>query len=109
MATNKTPSNAKWEKQRTVLKKVQLTFELMQSVDRQIRIDAAKEGESPSNVVRKILGLDVSPPQRPRLGVSLSPEELESLAERYQVDPSDKKNLVRRAAEAIQKYYQEKK
>jgi hypothetical protein len=104
-SSDKKKANEKWEKQREALKKIQITFELMQSVDREIRIEAAETGESPSNVIRKVLGLDVNPPVRPRLGVSLSEDEILGLAKRYNVDPSDRKNLVRRATEAIQLHY----
>lgn len=109
MAPREIKSNAKWDKQKAALKKVQLTFELMQSVDKEVRLQAAREGESPSNVLRKILGLQVSAPQRPRLGVSLSSEEIQLLAKEYKIDPSDRKSLVRRATDAVQQYYLNKK
>lgn len=98
----------KWNEQKAALKKIQITFELMQSVDREIRIEAATAGESPSNIIRKVLGLEANPPIRPRLGVSLSQDEIENLAKKYDVDPSDRKHLVRRATEAVQLHYKNK-
>lgn len=99
------PSNQKWEKQKAALKKVQISFELAQSVDQQIRIEAAKSGESPSNVIRRVLGLEVSPPVRPRLGVSLSQAEIENIAAHYNADPKDRKAWMRKAAQTIQEHY----
>lgn len=107
--TSKTPTNAKWEKQKAALKKVQVSFELAQSVDQKIRIEAAKSGESPSNIIRRVLGLEVSPPVRPRLGVSLSQDEIERLAAKYNTDPQDRKAWIREAANTIQHYYQNHK
>lgn len=99
-------SNPKWQKQQNALKKVQVNFELIKPVDRKIRIEAAETGESPSNIIRKVLGLDVKPPVRPRLGVSLSELELQALARKYKVDPEDRRALVRRATEAVQAHYE---
>ncbi|WP_053979720.1 hypothetical protein [Marinagarivorans algicola] len=101
-----THTNPKWEKQKAALKKVQISFELAQNVDQQIRIEAAKSGESPSNIIRRVLGLSVSPPVRPRLGVSLSQEEIEKLAAHYNADPKDRKAWMRNAAQTIHEYYQ---
>lgn len=102
---SKTPTNPKWEKQKAALKKVQISFELAQNVDQQIRIEAAQSGESPSNIIRRVLGLAVSPPVRPRLGVSLSQQEIENLAAHYNTDPKDRKTWMRNAAQTIHEYY----
>ncbi len=99
--------NPKWKRQAEALKKVQLTFELMAPIDQRIRMEAIKTGDTPSNVVRKTLGLDTKPPVRPRLGVSMSADDLQALAERYQVDPTDRKQLVRRATEQIQLHFKD--
>ena len=99
------PSNLKWEKQKAALKKVQISFELAQNIDQQIRIEAAKSGDSPSNIIRRVLGLEVSPPVRPRLGVSLSQTEIEKLAAHYNADPKDRKAWMRQAAQTIQEHY----
>ena len=100
--------NPVWEKQAKVLKKQQLHFSLLNAVESKVRIDAAKAGENPSNTLRRILDLPVKPPVRPRLGVSLTDDEIKSLSTRFDIDPNDRKSLIRRAAEAIHLHYDEK-
>ena len=99
--------NKTWQKQRQQLKKVQLQFEFARDVERQIKLDAIAQHTTPSNIVRDVLGLKPSGPQRPRLGVSLAREELEALAERFALDPNDRRALVRRATQAVHAHYQD--
>lgn len=101
--------NKTWQKQSQQLKKVQFQFEFLKDVDRQIKLDAIERQTTPSNIVRDLLGLKPSGPIRPRLGVSLSPGELELLGDRFNVDPDDRRALVRRATEAVHAHYSENK
>ena len=97
-----------WRKQRDKLKKVQLQFEFIQEVDRQIKLDAIAKGTTPSNIVRDVLGFKPAGPKRPRVGISLDAEEIRKLALRFSLDPDDRRALVRRATEAVHAYYRRK-
>lgn len=100
--------NPKWRKQESALKKIQINFELARPVDQKIRQEAAELGETPSNIVRRLLGFEARPPVRPRLGVSLSEAELQILAQKFRLDPEDRRALVRRATEAVEGHYANK-
>lgn len=100
--------NPKWRRQEGALKKIQINFELARAVDQEIRLEAATSGESPSNIVRRLLGFDARPPVRPRLGISLSEAELQMLAQKFRLDPEDRRALVRRATEAVEEHYASK-
>jgi hypothetical protein len=84
-----------WEKQKAAIKATQVAFELEQHVARRIHELAAREGLTPSSEIRKLVGLSYSPPKRPRLSVSLSPEDYEVLAEKYGVEASDTLEIKR--------------
>jgi len=102
---NKIEKNPTWVKQSKALKKQQIHFSFMSQIESDIRIDAAKKGENPSNTIRRILDLDVKSPVRPRLGVSLTDAEISDLAKRFNIEPDDRKSLTRRATEVINLYY----
>lgn len=85
--TNKMPDT--WSSADKTLKAVQLAFEMEQHVAASIREKALSSGLTPSDQIRKIIGLPYSPPKRPRLTVSLSPSDYQILAEKYHLDPSD--------------------
>lgn len=100
--------NNKWNKERATLKKIQIHFEFQQEVMRQIRIDAAEARLNPSDIVRRILELSYSKVQRPRLGLSFSQEELELLAQRYDLSEIDEKLIKQKVMAEVNAQYQEK-
>ena len=91
----------KWNKNNDVVKATQVAFELEQKVARQIQEMAAKEGLTPSSQIRKLVGLAYSPPKRPRLTVSLSPQDYIELGEKYKIDPEDTLEIKRRIIEEL--------
>lgn len=80
----------KWKKSEKSLRAVQLVFEFSRTVSEYIRNQAHAQGISPSDQIRSIIGLQVKKPQRPRLTVSLSENDYETLAKRYNTSPEDK-------------------
>ncbi len=78
-----------------------IAFELEQKVARQIHEMAAKESLTPSNQIRKLVGLTYSPPKRPRLTVSLSPEDYVELGKKYKVDSEDTLEIKRKIMEEL--------
>lgn len=87
----------KWQKEdkETSLRAIQLAFELEQNIAMQIKIEAAKNNLNPSDQIRKMLGLSYSAPKRPRLTVSLKPEDYKILGGKFNI-PSDNQLEIRR-------------
>lgn len=95
--------NEKWEKQKKTAKATQIAFELEQKVALHIRELAAKEGLTPSDQIRKMIGLSYSPPKRPRLTVSLTPEDYIQLGKKYKIDPEETLKIRRKMMEELVK------
>ena len=80
----------KWQKNVKAIKAVQVAFDMDEKVQLSIRMEALTAGISPSEQIRSILGLPTNKrPKRPRLTVSLSPEDYQLLAEKYQLPADD--------------------
>ena len=75
-------------KKDSTAKSVQIAFELEQQIAQAIHVLAAKEGLTPSNQIRKMIGLSYSSPKRPRLTLSLSADDYQQLGALYQIDPN---------------------
>ncbi|MFC1749025.1 hypothetical protein ACFL2V_09495 [Pseudomonadota bacterium] len=95
------PKKATWKKQEKAIKATQIAFELEQQVAAHIQQMAVKEGLTSSNQIRKLIGLSYSPPKRPRLTVSLSPDDYEMLGKKYKTDPSDTLAIKRKIMEEL--------
>lgn len=87
--SDKKHTNTTWEESAKTLKAVQVAFEMEQRIALTIREMALTSGLTPSDQIRKIIGLSYSLPKRPRLTVSLSAEDYQVLGLRYNIDPSD--------------------
>ena len=74
----------KWQSSVKAIKAVQVAFDMDEKIQLSIRKQALDAGLSPSDQIRDILGLSVNKrPKRPRLTVSLAPEDYQVLAEKY--------------------------
>lgn len=94
-----------WNKQNNIVKATQVAFEVEQKIARQINHLAAENGLTSSSQIRKLIGLPYAPPKRPRLTVSLSAQDYQQLAERYNLDADDKLEIKRlMMAELIEKF-----
>jgi len=93
--------NEKWEKQRKAAKATQIAFELEQKAALHIRELAAREGITPSDQIRKMVGLSYSLPKRPRLTVSLKPEDYIVLAKKYKLEPKETLEIKRRIMDEL--------
>lgn len=77
----------KWQGANKAIKATQVAFDMDEKIQYQIRRQALEDGVSPSDQIRHILGLPCSKrPKRPRLTVSLSQEDYELLAVKYNVE-----------------------
>ena len=73
----------RFQAERRALRKIQVHFELRQSLMREVRVAAAKEGLSSTDYVRRLVGLPYAKIQRPRISLSFSERDLQLLAARY--------------------------
>lgn len=92
MAVKKKASVA-WAKSDKSIRAVQVIFELEQAHSRELRIKAIENDQSPSDYIRKIVGLPQKKPIRPRLSISLSVEDYAVLAKRYKLKPDEKDKI----------------
>ncbi len=100
---------AGWGKSVKSVKATQIAFEMEQQIAAHIRELAVKEGLTPSDQIRKMLGLSFSPPKRPRLTVTLSQEDYETLGKKYKLAPSDSLSIKRRMMEDLARLTDAKK
>lgn len=96
-----TESDDKKQRREASVRAVQVAFEMERRIAGRIRIMAAREGLSPSDQIRKLIGLSYSPPQRPRLTVRLSPEDYVTLGARYHIDAENKQAIRKAIAEEL--------
>lgn len=97
-----------WENQKKIIKATQIAFEMDQDIARSIRTMAAQEGLNPSDQIRKLIGLTYSPPKRPRLTVSLRPDDYAQLAEKYGMDVEDRLGIKHRMMQELVDLCQDK-
>jgi len=96
--TKKTP----WEKEAQAVKATQIAFDIGTETQTTIKKFALDNSLTPSDQIRKILGLYVkSKPVRPRLTISLSEDDFQVLAEKYQLQPEDKIHIKEAAAKEL--------
>ena len=94
--------NERWSSSQKALKAVQVAFDTSEDVAIRLRLEAVRGGLSPSDLIRRIVGLPVrTRPVRPRLTVSLSDADFRILAERYGLEPADRLAIKRRVMEEI--------
>jgi hypothetical protein len=95
-------SSPRWSDSDAALRAVQVAFDVEKQVIDAVRYAAFENQLSPSDQIRKILGLPwTSKPVRPRLTVTLSDADYALLAERFGVDPADKRKIKEALHEAL--------
>ncbi|MFD2167948.1 hypothetical protein ACFSJY_16965 [Thalassotalea euphylliae] len=95
MSNRKVPE--KWQSNVKAMKAVQVAFDMDEQFQLAIRREALEAGLSPSDQIRTILGLPTNKrPKRPRLTVSLSPDDYEVLAEKYGLDADQQLEIKRK-------------
>jgi hypothetical protein len=79
-----TQKPARWRRSDAALHAVQMAFDVEATVLEAVRRAAFENNLSNSDQIRRLLGLAVSRrPKRPRLTVTLAPEDYATLANRY--------------------------
>ncbi|NMM42529.1 hypothetical protein [Pseudoalteromonas arctica] len=97
-------SNAKdkWLRQEQAVRATQMAFDLSSEVQKSIKKQAIDQELTPSDMIRKILSLEVkSKKTRQRLSFNLNDEEIALLAERFGVAPDDKRAVKQQVAELL--------
>ncbi|MBR8844026.1 MULTISPECIES: hypothetical protein [Pseudoalteromonas] len=100
----------KWKRQEVALRATQMAFDLTTEVQKNIKKQAIDEELTPSDMIRKILDLEVkSKKTRQRLSFNLTDEEIALLAERFGVDPNDKRAVKQQVANMLLSRYSDKR
>ncbi|NKF49551.1 hypothetical protein G3R49_03010 [Shewanella sp. WXL01] len=108
MTKSKTLPEA-WLKNQKAAKATQVAFDLDEKFQYTIRKSALDEGLSPSDQIRTILGLSISKrPKRPRLTVSLSPDDYVLLAQKYDLTPEDQLEIKKRVIDDLVEFVETK-
>lgn len=88
MKPDRLPS--RWQSAQPALRAVQVAFDVSEAVIQAIRAAAFEANLSNSDQIRVVLGLPIiRQAKRPRLTVSLSPEDYQLLGRRYKLDAAD--------------------
>lgn len=91
-----------WENERQAVKATQIAFDIGVETQTTIKKYALDNALTPSDQIRKILGLYIkSKPVRPRLTISLTEEDFSALAEKYNLDHTDKVKIKEYAAKQL--------
>ncbi len=81
----------RWQSSDRAIRAVQVAFDVEDEVLEAVRRSAFEHNRSTSDEIRHLLGLSVSGrAKRPRLTVSLTPEDYTVLARRYGLDENDR-------------------
>ncbi|WP_425331656.1 hypothetical protein [Pseudoalteromonas viridis] len=79
-----------------------MAFDLTTEVQKSLKKQAIDEELTPSDMIRKILDLEVkSKKTRQRLSFNLTDEEIALLAQRFGVDPTDKRAVKQQVASLL--------
>ncbi|AOT11132.1 hypothetical protein [Pseudoalteromonas luteoviolacea] len=91
-----------WQKQEKAVRATQLAFDLSSEVQKFIKKNAIDEELTPSDMIRRILGLEIkSKKTRQRLSFNLSDEEIGLLAERFDIADGDKRMVKQKVADLL--------
>jgi len=101
--TKKMPE--KWQSSLKAIKAVQVAFDMDEKIQLSIRKAALDAGLSPSDQIRDILGLPINKrPKRPRLTVSLAPDDYQVLAEKYDLKAEQQLEIKRKLMDELIEY-----
>ena len=92
----------KWLRQEQAVRATQMAFDLSSEVQKSIKKQAIDQELTPSDMIRKILGLDVkSKKTRQRLSFNLNDDEIAQLASRFEVAVDDKRAVKQQVADLL--------
>ena len=92
----------KWQSSMKAIKAVQVAFDMDEKIQLSIRKQALDAGLSPSDQIRDILGLPINKrPKRPRLTVSLAPNDYLVLAEKYNLEAEQQLEIKKKLMDEL--------
>ena len=92
----------KWQSSVKAIKAMQVAFDMDEKIQLSIRKEALDAGLSPSDQIRDILGLAINKrPKRPRLTVSLAPDDYQVLAQKYDLAPDQQLEIKRKLMDEL--------
>jgi hypothetical protein len=95
----------KWQSSIKAIKAVQVAFDMDEKIQLSIRKQALDAGLSPSDQIRDILGLPINKrPKRPRLTVSLAPDDYQVLAEKYDLKAEQQLEIKKKLMDELIKH-----
>lgn len=101
---------SKWQGATKAIKATQVAFDMDEKIQYEIRRKALEDGISPSDQIRHILGLPCSRrPKRPRLTVSLSPDDYQLLADKYDLQPEQQLEIKKIVVDELTHFASPKK
>ncbi|MDR1934398.1 MAG: hypothetical protein LBS49_02240 [Candidatus Accumulibacter sp.] len=93
---------ARWQKSDEALRAAQIAFDVEAAVLEAVRRAAFEHNLSTSDQIRQVLGLSVSRrPKRPRLTVTLTPEDYATLAARYGLEAQNRLAVKERVTQEL--------
>ncbi|KID56202.1 hypothetical protein N473_02705 [Pseudoalteromonas luteoviolacea CPMOR-1] len=99
-----------WQKQEKAVRATQLAFDLSSEVQKFIKKNAIDEELTPSDMIRRILGLEIkSKKTRQRLSFNLSDEEIGLLAQRFDIPDGDKRMVKQKVADLLIQHVKDSK
>ncbi|TQF67773.1 hypothetical protein [Pseudoalteromonas luteoviolacea] len=105
-----TDNKSAWQKQEKAVRATQLAFDLSSEVQKSIKKSAIDEELTPSDMIRRILGLEVkSKKTRQRLSFNLSDEEIVQLAQQFGIPDADKRMVKQKVADLLIKHVKDSK
>lgn len=97
-----------WKNETKAVRATQVAFDISTEAQKRLKLMAIHNDLSPSDQMRKILGLPSKKPIRPRLTISLSADDYQILAEHYGLEIENKLAIKEKAAEEIIHYVMKK-
>ncbi len=97
--------SAQWASYSKTIRAIQVAFEFGGELPDYIRELAAKNGLTPSDQIRKIIGLGYKKPKRPRLTISLRKEDYIKLGTRYNLPPENHQAIREKIREELEIFY----
>ena len=108
-STKSKNGSAQWPSYSKAIRAIQVAFEFGGELPDYVREVAAKNGLTPSDQIRKIIGLGYKKPKRPRLTISLREEDYIKLGTRYNLPSEDRQAIREKIREELEVFYQNEK
>lgn len=87
------------------IRATQVAFDVENEIIDTIKLQACKQSVTPSDMIRLILGLEVTAKRiRPRLTMSLKAQDYQELARKYSLKPSERLAIKARIIEEIRDF-----